>query len=407
MKYDVLIIGGGACGMMAALTAKEAGAKVCILEKNSLLGKKLLATGNGRCNFTNEYQDLKCYRAGNTNLMQEVFSEFNVERTLMYFSKIGILAKSKAGYYYPRSNQASSVRYCFEKAVIAKEIDFRLNTEVLNVSRTDQGFCVKTSQGTFLGDKCIVCTGGKASPKSGSDGFGYDIAKGFGHHIIKPLPALVQLKCKEKYFKRLKGIRSIGKVSLFVDDIEISSDSGEIQFTKEGISGIPVFNISRFATKALNEHRNVVASLDLFYDFSFDVLYSHLLNQMLYRSYPITIRDGLVGMLNESLIPVVLNEISLNPEESIMTLREKDIKRLASFLKDWKVQITGSNDFDSAQVTCGGVDLNEVSYNLESNLTKGLFFAGEVLDVDGICGGYNLQWAWSSGYVAGKNSMEK
>lgn len=406
MKYDVLIIGGGACGMMAALTAKDAKAKVCILEKNSLLGKKLLATGNGRCNFTNEYQDFKCYRAGNADLIQEVFSEFNVERTLVFFSKIGILAKSKAGYYYPRSNQASAVRYCLEKAVIANEIDFRLNTEVLKVFRKDHLFVAETSQGTFSADKCIVCTGGKASPKSGSDGFGYKIAKGFGHHIIKPLPALVQLKCKEKYFKSLKGVRAGGKVSLFVNGQPVASDEGEIQFTKEGISGIPVFNISRFATTSLNENKNVVASLDLFYDFSFDVLYSHLSNQLLYRSYPITIRDGLVGMLNESLIPVVLKEVSLNPKESIMALGEEDIRRLASFLKDWRVEIIGSNDFDSAQVTCGGVDLNEVSSHLESKITPGLLFAGEVLDVDGICGGYNLQWAWSSGFVAGANAME-
>lgn len=406
MKYDVLVLGGGACGIMAALTAKDAGAKVCILEKNSLLGKKILATGNGRCNFTNQYQDNSCYRSGNMDLVLDVLSSFNLERTLVFFSNIGILSKSKDGYYYPRSNQAASVRYCLEKAVMAKGVDFSLNTEVLSITSTDEGFLVQTSRGEFVGGKCILCTGGKASPKSGSDGFGYKLAKRMGHHIVKPLPALVQLKCKEKYLKDLKGVRALGKVSLYVDDVEVAEDSGEIQFTKDGISGIPVFNISKFATKALDEKKYVMASLDLFYDFSFDVLCTHLSQQLLYRSYPVTIKDGLLGMLHEHLIPVVLKELSLNPDESVYTLTEENIRQLAGFLKDWRFFIMGSNDFDSAQVTGGGVKMDEVSNHLESLITPGLYFAGEVLDVDGICGGYNLQWAWSSGYVAGHFCME-
>ena len=234
MVYDVIVLGGGACGMMAAIAAKEQGAKVCLLEKNPVLGKKILATGNGRCNFTNEYQDMKCYRSGNEELSSNILHHFGVEKTLVFFSKIGVLAKTKDGYYYPRSNQASSVRYCFEKAVMAKGIDFRMNTEVLEVSSINDGFLVHTSQGDYEGKTCILCTGGMASPKSGSDGSGYKMAKSMGHHIIKPLPALVQLHCEENYFKKLKGIRAIGKVSLLVDGTKVSEDQGEIQFTKDG-----------------------------------------------------------------------------------------------------------------------------------------------------------------------------
>ncbi|MCR5545207.1 MAG: NAD(P)/FAD-dependent oxidoreductase [Lachnospiraceae bacterium] len=406
MSYDVLVIGGGASGMMAAIAAKKSGAKVGILEKNPLLGKKILATGNGRCNFTNEFQDESCYRSGNPILSKEVLEGFNVELTLMEFSKIGILAKSKDGYYYPRSNQAVSVRHCFEKAILSNDIDFFPNSDVVKIQTKEDGFLIETKETSYEGKKLILCTGGKASPKSGSDGSGYKFAKGMGHHIIKPLPALVQLHCKENYFKKLKGIRSTGKVSLQIDGEKVAFDTGEIQFTKDGISGIPVFNISRYAVRALDQKKDVVCSIDLFPDFTYDVLCSHLRNQLIYRSYPVTILDGMMGMLNDQLIPVLLKIMGLNALDSTTVLDEQMILDMASFLKDWQVVIVGNHDFEFAQVTSGGIDLNEVNPTMESKLQKGLFFAGEVLDLDGICGGYNLQWAWSSGYIAGKNAAE-
>ena len=406
MVYDLLVVGGGAAGMMAALSAKEENANVCILEKNSILGKKILSTGNGRCNFTNENQDDACYRSGNNALMFQILHGFNLENTLMFFSKIGVLAKVKDGYYYPRSNQASSVRYCFEKAILSKEIDFRPSTEVLKIKKEKDLFVVTTDKGEYRSRKCLLSGGGYAAPKTGSDGSTLKMAKSLGHHIIKPLPALVQLTCKEKFFSKLKGIRSLGKVTLLIDGNAVSSDEGEIQFTKDGISGIPVFNVSRYATRALDQKKNVTATLDFFPDFSFDVLYTHLCKQLLYRSYPVTVKDGLIGMLNEHLIPVLLKELHLSPEESTLSLSEHEVGAIAGLLKDFSVCVVGSNGFDSAQVTSGGVDLYEINETLESKLVPGLYFAGEILDVDGICGGYNLQWAWSSGYLAGKCVLE-
>ena len=406
MVYDLVIVGGGASGMMAALSAKEENASVCILEKNAILGKKILSTGNGRCNFTNENQDEKCYFSGNPDVLYGVLHRFNLEKTLVYFSKIGVLSKVKDGYYYPRSNQASSVRYCFEKAILSKEIDFRPSTEVKKIRKEDGLFIISTDKGEYVSKKCILAGGGMAAPKTGSDGSVLKIAKKFGHHIIKPLPALVQLHCSEKFFFRLKGVRSMGRVSLFVDGQKVAFDEGELQFTKDGISGIPVFNISRYATLALDKKRDVFASIDFFPDFSEEVLFIHLRQQLLYRSYPVTIRDGLIGMLNENIITVICKELHLSSEESTQALSEDDIKMIAGLLKDFRVHVIGSHDFDSAQVTCGGVDLNEVSDSLESSLVNGLYFAGEILDVDGICGGYNLQWAWSSGYIAGKCVLE-
>lgn len=406
MVYDLLIVGGGASGMMAALSAKEENASVCILEKNSILGKKILSTGNGRCNFTNENQEDSCYRSGNDDLMFQVLHGFDLEKTLVFFSKIGVLAKVKEGYYYPRSNQATSVRYCFEKAILANEVDFRPSTEVLSIKKEKDLFVVTTDKGEYRGKKCLLAGGGCAAPKTGSDGSALKIAKSFGHHIIKPLPALVQLTCKEKFFSKLKGIRSMGSVTLYVDDQKVAFDEGELQFTKDGISGIPVFNVSRFATRALDQKKTVTATLDFFPDFSFDVLFTHLCKQLLYRSYPVTLKDGLVGMLNEHLIPVILKEVKLSPEDSTLSLDEQDVGAIAGILKEFTVCVVGSNDFSSAQVTCGGVDLNEVTDRMESQLVEDLYFAGEILDVDGICGGYNLQWAWSSGYLAGKCVLE-
>ena len=407
MVYDLVIVGGGASGMMAALSAKEEDASVCILEKNSVLGKKILSTGNGRCNFTNEKQDEKCYFSGNSDVLNDVLHRFSLEKTLVYFSKIGVLSKVRDGYYYPRSNQASSVRLCFEKAILSKGIDFRPSTEVKKIKKVNDLFVITTDKGEYRAKKCLLSGGGCAAPKSGSDGSALKIAKSFGHHIKKPLPALVQLTCKEKFFSKLKGIRAMGSVTLYVNDEKVACDEGEIQFTKDGISGIPVFNVSRFATRALDQKQKVVATLDFFPDFSFDVLFTHLCKQLLYRSYPVTIKDGLVGMLNEQLIPVLLKEIKLSPEESTSSLSEQDIGTITRLLKDFSVCIIGSNDFMSAQVTTGGVDLNEVTEDLASKLVDGLYFAGEILDVDAICGGYNLQWAWSSGYIAGKCVLEK
>lgn len=407
MIYDLVVVGGGASGMMAALSAKEANASVCILEKNSILGKKILSTGNGRCNFTNEKQDEKCYFSGNSAILNEVLHRFSLEKTLVYFSKIGVLSKVRDGYYYPRSNQASSVRYCFEKAILSKGVDFRPSTEVLKIKKEDDVFVITTDKGEYRAKKCLLSGGGCAAPKTGSDGSVLKIAKSFGHHIKKPLPALVQLTCKEKFFGKLKGIRAMGSVTLFVEDEKVAYDEGEIQFTKDGISGIPVFNVSRFATRALDQKKRVTATLDFFPDFSFDVLFTHLSQQLLYRSYPVTVKDGLVGMLNEHLIPVLLKELKISPEESTLSLSEQDICAIAGLLKDFCVCITGSNDFSAAQVTTGGVDLDEVTEDLESKLCEGLYFAGEILDVDAICGGYNLQWAWSSGYIAGKCVLEK
>jgi predicted Rossmann fold flavoprotein len=404
--YDCLVVGGGASGMMAALSAKEEGASVCILEKNNLLGKKILATGNGRCNFTNEKQNFDCYFSGNREVAEEVLHRFHLERTLVFFSKIGVLSRVKDGYYYPRSNQASSVRYCLEKAVMAKGVDFRPSTTVIKIKKEKDIFVISTDQGEYRVKKCILCGGGMASPKSGSDGSVLKIAKSFGHHVIKPLPALVQLVCKEKFFFKLKGVRAMGSVTLFVNDKKTAYDEGEIQFTKDGISGIPVFNISRHAVRALDQKKEVYASLDLFPDFSFDVLVTHLRQQLLYRSYPVTMKDGLIGMLNEHIIGVVLKGLHYSCEDSTNLLSEDDIRSMASLLKDFRVQIIGSHDFESAQVTSGGVDLNEVTNYLESKKVPGLYFAGELLDVDGICGGYNLQWAWSSGYIAGKCVLE-
>nr|MCR4675415.1 aminoacetone oxidase family FAD-binding enzyme [Lachnospiraceae bacterium] len=366
----------------------------------------LLATGNGRCNFTNEYQDESCYRSSNPKLLKSVLEYFNVERTLMEFSKMGVLARNRDGYYYPRSNQAAGVRFCLEQAVRSKNISVVYECSVLGIKEKNHVFFISSSKGEYVGKNIILCTGGKASPKSGSDGAGYEFAKKLGHSIIKPLPALVQLHCREKCFQKLKGIRAIGEVSLFVDGKEIAKDFGELQFTKDGISGIPVFNISRFAVRGLEKRKEVVASIDLFPEFSLDVLSSHLLNQLLYRPTPVSIEDGLMGMLNDRLIPVILKEMGLRPNSSTFDLDEATIRDMAVFFKGWKVDVVGSHDFEFAQVTTGGIDLGEVSDRLESKLQKGLFFAGEILDVDGICGGYNLQWAWSSGYIAGENAAE-
>ncbi len=399
----IAVIGGGASGLMAAIVAAKNGADVTIYEKLNKTGKKILATGNGRCNYTNMYLSMDRYHGKNIKTAENILSHFDLKKTLSFFEDLGIEPYvGELGKVYPSSLQASSIldvlRYEAERLKVTEVTDF----EVLELRKIKDKFSIIGNERSYEADKVILATGGMASPQLGTDGKGYELAKAFGHKIIEPFPALVQLKLKGKYFKRITGIRFDGVIKSFTDKKEIREDEGELLFTDYGISGPPVLQISRMVIEELNKNHAVYVSVDMFPKSSKIDLYELLsarFNKIGYKS----LEDSLIGLVNKKLIPVILMEAGFeDTNKKCGKLNKKEIFKIIDILKEWKFEVTGHNTWSQAQSTAGGVDMTEVNSNtLESLKAKGLYLSGEILDVDGDCGGFNLQWAWSSGYTAG------
>ena len=398
----IAVIGGGASGLTAAIAAARNGAEVTICEKLNRVGKKILATGNGRCNYTNMNLSKECYHSNNLNFVEEVMKFFNLDKTLVFFEDLGILPYvDESGKVYPNSLQASSVldvlRYELKRHKVKEVTDFNVTA----LRKSKDKFSI-IGNDTITADRVILATGGKASPQLGSDGKGYELAKSLGHEIIEPFPALVQLKLSGKYFKRIAGIKFDGIVKAYAGDRLIREEEGEILFTDYGISGPPILQVSRKVIEELNKKNKPFLNIDMFPGYSKLKLYDILQDRFRRISYK-TIEESMIGFINKKLIPVVFYEAGFEDLNKICgKLNKKEIYKIIDILKEWKFEVIGHNSWQQAQSTAGGIKLSEVNpKTLESLKVKGLYFAGEILDVDGDCGGFNLQWAWSSGYTAG------
>jgi predicted Rossmann fold flavoprotein len=556
VNTDVLIVGGGAAGLVAAIVAARNGARVIIIEHKEKIGKKILATGNGKCNYTNLYQSIDCYRGENLSFAGEVFSHFDAQATVTFFKELGIYPKSRNGYLYPYSEQASSVVEVLEMELKNLNVQIICNQEVVSITKNGENFyidTIETGKDTsrkldakqqvsaqdskvgnsnqlksnqlkssqvinnkdntkistsnqdngkkqlsgkqeslqfqkkngkdgksrqsdavlksdlgrskpsgsnmkdrlkgnnrrgykqesiakqeityrstdldslketrrYVASRVILATGGKASSALGSDGSGYTLAKSLGHQIISPVPALVQLKAEGKFFPAIAGVRCDVSLELLVEKtneknrthsnlhdsmqgkeyVQLATESGELQLTNYGISGIPVFQISRFAARALERKEKVLVRIDFIPQLSIEELHNIIANRIRTSSYKST-EQMLTGLLNSKLIPLFVEQAGIARNSKVRMLNERTIETLVRLLKDFRVQITDTNSFDNAQVCAGGVNTREVEpISMESKINKGLYITGELLDIDGICGGYNLQWAWSTGYLAGK-----
>ena len=401
MKTRIAIIGGGASGMMAAVTAASKGAEVTIYEAKERLGKKILATGNGKCNFTNLVQEDACYRGTDSAFSKEAREAFSVEKTLDFFKSIGIEPKVRNGYVYPNSEQAASVADALAMEVRARKVKV-ISEQVYSVKGSNGDFFVKSDIGTLEYNKVILCCGSPAGMKNPKEFTGYGLAERLGHHITPLFPALVQLRCKEKWFKTVSGVRTEGVITVLENGKQIAQEKGELLFADYGLSGIPVFQISRFVGEALLRGSKVTCSMDLLPGYSLEELTRLLLNRFDTLKKR-TAEELLTGLLNHKLNYILLKECNIDPvAESQKAYRPETLEKLAGLYKNLSCQVTETNPFANAQVCAGGVDTSEIiPKTMESRLVKGLFFAGELVDVDGTCGGYNLQWAWSSGYVAG------
>lgn len=397
------VIGGGASGMMAAISAASNGVRVTLLEHKDRVGKKILSTGNGRCNFTNIHQEPIFYHSDNPDFPWKVIERFNARDVVSFFLQLGVYSKNRNGCLYPNSDQASAVLDALRMELKRLNVDVRTETHCRKIQPGKNGFSIQTDQGTIKADKVILCAGSRAASSTGSDGSGYDLAKGLGHTIIPVLPALVQLKCREDFFKGLAGVRVNAKVSLWSGRECEAADTGELQLTSYGISGIPVFQVSRYASRLLYEKKEVYALIDFMPDFTEEQTAAFLKARAKTRpDKPASM--FLIGLFNKKLSDLWIKLSRIPREKKAGELSPEDIDSLTKLIKQFRLFVTGTNSFEQAQVCCGGVDTREVNpETMESLYVPGLHFAGEILDVDGMCGGYNLTFAWASGYIAGKS----
>ncbi len=402
----IIVVGGGASGLVAAISAKRSGAEVIVLERNDTLAKKILITGNGKCNYWNEDQNLNHYHSSSEELLKDIITLENQKKVLNFFDELGIIPKIKNGYYYPYSNQAVAI-----KAALINEIE-NLKIEVLNnmfvekIEKENDKFLVFTKNKTFSSDSVIIATGSKAAPKTGSDGNGYLLAKKFGHKIVPILPSLTQIYGDSFYYKEWNGIRLEAKVSLYEDDKLIKEETGEIHLTDYGVSGICIFNLSGLAAKGLAKKRKEIVLINFVPDLCFNnctdfVKWLDKRNRNLNNR---TIAKLFDGFINYKLVYLFLKLVQINPNLLWQDISDEKKLLLADIIINHKLNVLKVNDFLKAQVCSGGVNLSEINpKTMESFKVKNLYFTGEILDVDGDCGGYNLSFAWISGILAGED----
>lgn len=403
----VAVIGGGAAGIVAAIAARYRGADVTILEKNPRIGRKILGTGNGRCNLTNINSGISYYHGKNPKFAFAALTRFDVKKTIDFFERLGVAHKvEEGGKVFPVSNQASSVLDVLRYELEETGVKILCEAAVKGIENDKRGFRVILEDGReFEADRVVLATGGKAAPNLGSNGSGYIIARNLGHSIVEPFPALVQLKLASKFLKQIQGVKFEGDAEIIFNNKPVQRASGEILFTAYGASGPPVLCLSRKAGEHLQRGERVWLKLVLVNNLTACELEQFLIERFR-RGPKKELSFSFVGFINKKLVPVILREAGIediHKPAGIVSAEER--KKILQLMQDWRFEITGTTSWPAAQVTAGGVDVKEINgQTMESKIVPKLFFAGEIVDIDGDCGGYNLQWAWSSGYVAGDSA---
>jgi len=397
----VIIIGAGASGMLAALTAAEKnGRHVVLLERQQRVGRKLLATGNGRCNLTNTGAALQNYHGENPDFAAPALAAFPPEKALEYFRGLGLVTvEEHGGRVYPLSNAANSVVDVLRFALEARGVELRAACPARGVRREKQGFTVETDEGALHADKLIVACGGAAGAKLGGVSDGYELLKALGHRRTALYPALVQLVTAPEYPRALKGVRADCALRLTAGASVLAESAGELQFTDTGVSGPAVFDLSRAAAtggKGLVLHADFLRELPAGET-------EALLRSRRENLPELPAADVLTGIVHNRLGKMLARFAGLPAAAACKDLTDGELQKLAAACRDFTLEVRGTEGFDSAQVTAGGVKTSGFNpETLESWFVPGLFACGEVLDIDGDCGGFNLQWAWASGRLAGR-----
>lgn len=424
MANNVVVAGGGASGLAAAIFAADNGARVTVLEHNDRVGKKILATGNGKCNLTNMSGMYGKYYSSDNDSLDKIYSalaRFDAVKTRDFFKKLGLFTKEKRDHgVYPVSEQASIVLDVLRSECDRLGVNIWTDSEitsivpdrnggVINITKYIREYRAQNKGGrkikksmvlaekkeSVLYDKLILATGGKASPAFGSDGSGYRLAESLGHSIIKPLPALVQLKCSGDFFKAVSGVRAQSRLTLYIDGISAADGEGELQLTDYGISGIAVFQFSRLASRALYDGKKCEVGINFI--FCIDDYARLKITDYQHK----TVEEFLSGLVHKKIASVICRKKGISVGMTVGQAGEKRVCECIELLKDFRVTVVEPNSFENAQVSCGGVPLKEVGCSFESVICDNVYIVGELLDCDGICGGYNLQWAWTTGAIAG------
>lgn len=447
MANRVVVAGGGASGLVAAIAAAENGARVTILEHKDRVGKKLLMTGNGRCNLTNMSDIHGKYYSSDAESLDKIYDtlvRFSAQDTRDFFKRLGLYTREKRdGGVYPVSEQAAIVLDVLRSQCVRLGVRIRTDCEVTAVRPARKGggtvYVTQYSSPAFRQDltasgpdtpvqgqgksarnrdksvarkeqidydRLILATGGKAAAVSGSDGSGYGLVKKLGHSVIEPLPALVQLRCEGAFFKALSGVRAQGRVRLLVDGREAACEEGELQLVDYGISGIPVFQLSRLASRAVYDGRRCEAAIDFipYIKTADSGVFGGSMERSVSEFAHKTVEELLSGLVHKKVASVVCKQNKIAHGETVGQAGAAKLRDCISMLADFRVKIIAPNPFENAQVCCGGVPLGEVDENFMSRRCAGIYIVGELLDCDGRCGGYNLQWAWATGAIAGADA---
>lgn len=400
--YDVVIVGGGASGVVAAIKAKNDNNSVLIIERNSECLKKLLITGNGRCNYFNDDQNIDNYYSNNMELVSEIITSDNINLVKDFFDNLGVVPKIKDGYYYPFSNQAVTIKNILLNELKRNKIEVINNFLVTEIIKNDDVFIINSDSSKIQCKKLVLATGGCAYPKTGSTGMGYDFLKSFGHTIIKPLPALVQVVANFKYLKDWSGVRSEVGLELFEDGRLVATEEGEAQFTDYGLSGICTFNLSILISRGLDLGKKEVIRINYLPFVKGDRL--TWFEKYCKRLGKRNMLELLEGLLNYKLARIILNVSNVDYNKYFNDLTNQEKEKFINNLFSMNLDIVSTKSFDNSQVCSGGVKLDEININtMESKLISNLFVAGELLDITGKCGGYNLTIAWLSGLLIGES----
>ena len=444
--FKTAVIGAGASGCMAAVSAAMRGGSVLLLESNDRIGRKIYATGNGRCNLTNLHRDGNCYHVGGGGDLSPFFARFDERDLMRFWESRGIYLHDRQGYVYPRTDQAATIAEGFGKILSALHVTVKTACPVREIEKRGDLFVIGTSSGEWLqADRVILACGGMAGPQYGCHGDGYRFAERFGHTVRRPLPALVPLletgavrelsgnssagsraagrkKAGKGILSAAAGVRcdaeitllspgSTGRAGAHGDKVSRNSCStgggvllgrerGELQITDKGISGIPVFQISGSAADALQEGQKVLARIDFLPDLTPE-RWKEEKERRLAEDRNCMLAVYFLGLVNRKVLDLILQGYGLQAEKKAAGLSQEELCEIMESMRAYEISVGGTGTFEQAQVTRGGVPLGETDENLQSLFEPGLYLAGELLDVDGICGGYNLQWAMTSGWIAG------